>query len=196
MGNISFSSALEPGGLGSRIFTCGGAFARTAATPGNTGAAVLIDTPGIDAAPNYFANEHGRPQLYFTTTRLGGPEDIHVSELQRDGVWGTPVPVVELNSPAPDGRSTIRRDGLEIIFDSGRDEDGSTDLYASHRDHVWESWSIPGKLADAIDIGVFTARPTLSHDGRTLYFTFLTDAGHLDLLVSTRSVLRCSRRDH
>lgn len=155
-----------------------------------------LNTSGVDAAPNYFANEHGRPQLYFTSTRLGGPEDIHVSELQKDGVWGAPVPVVELNSPAPDGRSTIRGDGLEIIFDSGRDADGSTDLYASHRDHVWEPWSVPEKLADTINIGAFNARPALSDDGRTLYFTVLTDAGHLDLLVSTRSVLRRGRSDH
>ena len=152
-----------------------------------------LNTSGIDAAPNYFANEHGRPQLYFTSTRLGGAEDIHVSELQKDGVWGTPIPVFELNSPAPDGRSTIRRDGLEIIFDSSRDGDGSTDLYASHRDHWWEPWSIPEKVADAVNIGSFNARPALSHDGRTLYFTFLTAEGHLDLLVSTRASLRRAR---
>lgn len=77
-----------------------------------------LNTSGIDAAPNYFTNERGRPQLFFTTTRLGGPEDIHMSELRKDGVWGDPVPVFELDSPAPDGRSAIRRDGLEIIFDS------------------------------------------------------------------------------
>jgi hypothetical protein len=149
-----------------------------------------LNTPGIDAAPNYFANWPRRPQLYFTSTRLGGPEDIHVSELQKDGVWGTPVPVFELNSHAPDGRSTIRSDGLEIIFDSGRDADGSTDLYASHRHHWWERWSVPEKLPDTINAGVFNARPALSHDGRTLYFTVLTAEGHLDLLVSTRSELR------
>ena len=156
-----------------------------------------LNTPGIDAAPNYFANEHGRPpQLYFTSTRLGGPEDIHVSELQEDGTWGVPVPVFELNSPAPDGRSTIRSDGLEIIFDSSRDADGSTDLYASHRDHWWELWSIPEKLPDTINAGDFNARPALSHDGRTLYFTVLTAEGHLELLVSTRSELRRGRRAH
>ena len=61
-----------------------------------------LNTPGIDAAPNYFPNEPHRPLLYFTSTRLGGPEDIHVSELQKDGTWGAPVPVFELNSPALD----------------------------------------------------------------------------------------------
>jgi Tol biopolymer transport system component len=149
-----------------------------------------LNTSGIDAAPNYFANPHGRPQLFFTTTRLGGPEDIHVSELQKDGVWGIPVPVFEINSPAPDGRSTIRSDGLEIIFDSGREGNGQTHLYESHRDHVWQPWSIPEKVTGAVNSGTFDARPWLSHDGRTLYFTTLTAAGHLDLLVSTRALLR------
>jgi hypothetical protein len=152
-----------------------------------------LNTPGIDAAPNYFANEHGRPQLFFTTTRLGGPEDIHMSELQKDGVWGDPVPVFELISPAPDGRSTIRRDGLEMIFDSSRDG-GQTDLYTSIRDHVWQPWSIPEKVAGPINTDGFEARPALSYDGRTLYFTVLTAEGHLDLLVSTRAALR--RRGH
>ena len=153
-----------------------------------------LNTSGIDAAPNYFANEHGRPQLFFTTTRLGGPEDIHMSELQKDGVWGAPVPVFELNSPAPDGRSAIRRDGLEIIFDSSREGDvSSTDLYASHRDHVWQPWSTPEKLAGPVNTDGFDARPALSHDGRTLYFTFQTAEGHLDLLVSTRAELRRGR---
>jgi Tol biopolymer transport system component len=155
-----------------------------------------LNTPGIDAAPNYFENEHGRPQLYFTTTRLGGPEEIHVSELQRDGLWGPPVPVFELNSPAPDGRSTIRRDGLEIIFDSGRDAATQTDLYASHRDHVWEPWSIPEKVGGAINTDGFDARPSMSHDGRTLYFTFQTAEGHLDLLVSTRAVMHGKHGKH
>lgn len=153
-----------------------------------------LNTAGIDAAPNYFANEHGRPQLFFATTRLGRSEEIHISELQRDGVWGPPVPVVELNSPAPDGRSTIRRDGLEIIFDSSRDAATQTDLYASHRDHVWEPWSIPEKIAGPINTDGYEARPSLSHDGRTLYFTYLTAEGDLDLLVSTRAVIREQKR--
>lgn len=153
-----------------------------------------LNTAGIDAAPNYFVGEHGRPQLYFTTTRLGGPEDIHVSERQKDGVWGDPVPVFELNSPAPDGRTAIRRDGLEIILDSGRDG-GQADLYESHRDHVWQPWSIPEKVAGEVNTDGFDARPALSHDGRTLYFTFLTAEGHLDLLVSTRAVVREGKHD-
>jgi len=151
-----------------------------------------LNTPGLDAGPNYFANEHGRPQLFFTTTRLGGPEDIHMSELQKDGIWGDPVPVFELNSPAPDGRSTIRRDGLEMIFDSSRDG-GQTDLYTSIRDHVWQPWSIPEKVAGPINTDGFEARPALSYDGRTLYFTVLTAEGHLDLMVSTRASLRRGR---
>jgi hypothetical protein len=87
-----------------------------------------------------------------------------VSELQKDGVWGALVPLVELNSPAPDGRSALRSDGLEIIFDSSRDGN-QADLYVAQRDHVWQSWSIPEKVAGAVNTGGFDARPSLSHDG-------------------------------
>jgi hypothetical protein len=84
-----------------------------------------------------------------------------------------------------------------VIFDSSREGDvSSTDLYASYRDHVWQPWSIPEKVAGAVNTDGFEARPALSYDGRTLYFTILTAEGHLDLLVSTRAVLRPSRRDH
>ena len=54
---------------------------------------------------------------------------------------------------------------------------------------MWQPWSIPEKVTSAINTDGFEARPSLSHDGRTLYFTYLTAEGHLDLLVSTRAVL-------
>jgi hypothetical protein len=59
-----------------------------------------------------------------------------------------------------------------------------------YRDHVWQPWSVPEKVAGAINTPGFEARASLSHDGRTLYFTYLTAEGHLDLLVSTRAVIR------
>lgn len=156
-----------------------------------------LNTPGIDAAPAYFSNERGRPQLFFASTRGNGVEDIYVSELQTDGEWGTPESVFELNTPdRREGRASIRSDGLEIVFDSNRDGDGSqTELYASHRKHLRDPWSIPEKIAGAVNLGGFVARPALSDDGRSLYFTFLTDQGHLDLLVSTRALLRHGHRD-
>jgi hypothetical protein len=49
---------------------------------------------------------------------------------------------------------------------------------------------VPEKVAGAINTPGFDARASLSHDGRTLYFTYLTAEGHLDLLVSTRAVIR------
>jgi Tol biopolymer transport system component len=156
-----------------------------------------LNSSAVDASPNYLASRHGRPQLFFTSTR-SGQADIYVSELQRDGMWGPPGAVWELNAPGRnDGQPSIRADGLEIVFNSNRDGDGSQmDLYASHRDHLWEAWSIPEKIAGAVNTGGHEADPALSFDGRTLYFTVLTAEGHLDLQVSTRAALRRGRRDH
>ena len=89
---------------------------------------------------------------------------------------GNPGAGRRAQQPCTDGRSTIRSDGLEIIFDSSRDG-AQTDLYASHRDYVWQPWSIPEKVAGAVNTAGFDARPSLSHDGRTLYFTFQTAEG-------------------
>ena len=101
------------------------------------------------------------------------------------------MPVFELNSAAPDGRSTIRSDGLEIDL-STRAETLTVRPISIH--HTGIIGGSPGRsprsCPDAVNSGPFNARPALSNGGRTLYFTFLTAEGHLDLLVSTRTAIR------
>ena len=60
-------------------------------------------------------------ELYFSSTRAGGPggSDIYVSALDGTSL-GAPTLADGLNTVADDNRPNVRRDGLEIFFDSNR----------------------------------------------------------------------------
>jgi Tol biopolymer transport system component len=150
-----------------------------------------INGPSFDVPGDYFEPDHGRPALYFQSDRANGGGaaglDIYVTEL-RGKSWSAPEAVHELNSAAQDARPTVRSDGLEVIFASNRD--GSLDLYVARRDHVWEPWSTPESLGPSINTAAVENQPSLSQDGRTLYFFSNRANGDLDLYVSTRSPLR------
>ena len=154
-----------------------------------TGLPSPVSGPSFDVSPAY-VELGGRPQLYFSSDRAGGGGnsrlDIYVTELQEDGTWTGPQFVFELNSAAQDGRPAIRFDGLEVIFNSSRG--GNNDLYVSRRDQIWEAWSTPVPVSEANSQSE-DIQPTLSGDGRTLYFASLRalDNRGLDLYVSTRS---------
>src|SRR6266850_5334467 len=90
-------------------------------TPVNLGAGV--NSADDDNGPSYFDNEAGRaPRLYFGSTRPGGlgAADIYLSDQMVDGSFGPAVLVTELSSPLGENRPSIRRDGLEILFQSNR----------------------------------------------------------------------------
>ena len=121
---------------------------------------------------------------------------------QGSSQWSTPsnlgavlnfspaVLVPELNTPSDDQRPNVRKDGLEIIFDSSRTGsiDGSSDLWTSSRKDTSTTWSQPVNLGTAVNTPSAEGRPSLSFDGRTLYFMSAMPggAGGQDLYVTTR----------
>jgi hypothetical protein len=57
--------------------------------------------------------------------------------------------VTELNSAAADLRPNVRKDGLEIVFDSNRPGTlGGFDIYSATRESVDDPWSAPVNLVD------------------------------------------------
>ena len=130
--------------------------------------------------------------LYFSSSRAG-LHKIYVSIMQADGSWGTPTPVDELNQDgAVDARPNVRKDGLEIVFDSTRGDPANADIFTSTRASILEPWSPPQRLATVNSPGA-ESRPSLSRDGTRLYFgstrSNVPEAGDLgaDIFVSTRS---------
>ncbi len=139
--------------------------------------------PLDEQGPSYF--EAGGPQLYFSS----GPE-IYVSRQGRDGRFGPAVAVQELNSSAADIQPNVRKDGLEVVFASMRKPNVGQDLWSATRDSVDDPWSEPVNLGDAINTPLNETRPSLSWDGRTLYFGHGPLVGPADIYVSTRTRAR------
>jgi len=193
-------------------------------TPVNLGC--TINTPGFDqAGPLHFEDDTtGIHLLYFTRRPIGASDvlfDIYLSTCTADlatcntpNVWGPGIPAVALNSPFRDTRTAIRRrDGLEMIFSSGRPGSlASENLWVSTRattqDQNWlppvpinwdampgcPAWDPEGPLVNS---SAFDGAPALSWDGTELYFfSERTDlpgfAGGRDLYLSKRAKL-CDR---
>jgi len=76
-----------------------------------------------------------------------------------------------LNSPSNEGGHTMSQDGRLIIFTACNRADGkgSCDLYSSML--TSSGWSTPVNLGTPINSPSWESQPSLSFDGRTLYFT-------------------------
>jgi len=151
------------------------------AAPVNLGCAV--NSAANEASPSLLETE-----LYFSSTRAGGLGDIYVSSF--DGAaFGIPTLVPGLNSAHDDFRPNLRRDGLEIFFDSNRPGGlGGLDLWVATRASTSDPWSVPTNLGSDINSSANDLRASLSWDARTLYFGSTRDGGEgsQDLYVSTR----------
>lgn len=132
-------------------------------------------------ADNRFLLFTGRPQ-----TTSG--EDLYVSRQGKDGAMSEPVPISPtINSSFNEGAGTISGDGKTLVFAScDRPKAiGNCDLYISRR--TGNNWSPPLNLGAGVNSVEWDSQPSLSADGRTLYFTSTRRGGQgqEDLYVST-----------
>lgn len=131
-----------------------------------------INSTAFDFGPSYFEDESGNAILYFSSNRAGN-QDIYFSV-----DFGPAQLVPELNTPFNDVRPNVRKDGLEIVFDSNRDgytgfTSGAArnmDLWTSSRETTADQWRAPTNLGPVVNTTATEARPTLSRDGLTLFF--------------------------
>lgn len=106
-------------------------------------------------------------------TRKNGPtgEDFFISRKNPDGTWQKasllPPP---LNSDGNEGAHCLSADGKTIYFTACYREDskGGCDLYVSKL--TTEGWSTPENLGLAINTAHWETQPSISFDGKTLYF--------------------------
>ncbi len=98
-------------------------------------------------------------------------EDLVVCTKSDDGEWSRPETLSRnINSRFNEGTCTISADGRTLIFTScfGRKGYGSCDLYISHK--TGKEWSSPENMGRTINSSSWDSQPSLSPDGRTLYF--------------------------
>jgi outer membrane protein OmpA-like peptidoglycan-associated protein len=110
-----------------------------------------------------------RETLIFTGNQ-DSEENLYVST-KKDSVWSSPISISDkINTPENEGTATISADGRTLVFTScgGRKGFGSCDLFISYKQG--ENWTSPQNLGSNINSNEWESQPSLSADGRTLYF--------------------------
>ena len=144
---------------------------------------------GINTAdPEYFPTitVDGKTILFtrrINDDRVLGPmkeqEDFYVSELS-DQIWGKAMPMpMNVNTINNEGAPTIGADGRSLVFvacpdgsgenyGEGRTGKGSCDLFFTKK--LGAKWMNPINLPGNVNSSNWETQPSLSADGKTLYF--------------------------
>lgn len=139
----------------------------------------------------YFPVLTADEQELIFTRRLGesneDDEDLVISKKDSLGHWQKPESISpNVNSEFNEGTCSISADGRQLIFTSclGRKGFGNCDLFQSLK--VGGIWSQPLNMGPQINSAAWESQPSLSADGRVLYF--LSDRkgglGNRDIYVS------------
>ena len=167
---------VEPSNLGCQVNSAAGEAGRPWSWP----AARRCCTSRAHASEGSRPRRRARPAATRTST---------CSRLTAAG-FGAAVLVPGLNSAANDARPNVRRDGLEIVFDSDRPGTlGGPDIYAASRRRLSASWSAPANLGPTINTASSESRASLSWDGTVMVFGSTrpgSEAGSNDIYVSIR----------
>jgi Tol biopolymer transport system component len=150
---------------------------------------------GLEEFSPSVVESDGVTVLFFSSSRDTAPlHKIFMSVLQPDGTLSPAMPVDELNAEgASDARPNVRKDGLEIVFDSTRGG-GPPQIYTATRASIFDPWSPPVLLDANVNATAFAqTRASLSRDGKRLYFGSTRangpgdPPGSADVFVATRS---------
>lgn len=109
-----------------------------------------------------------------------GQEDFFISNLTEENEWGTAYPMPKnINTNMNEGAPTFSADGRTVIFvacaditgyDYGpnRNGKGSCDLFVTEK--IGNRWTNPVNLPGMVNTPTWESQPSLSADGKTLYF--------------------------
>jgi outer membrane protein OmpA-like peptidoglycan-associated protein len=156
-----------------------------------------INTAYDEYWPSLTADEES---LVFTRQVLRDPlggeslrnkrEDFYISQ-RVDGHWteakevGSPI-----NTDRNEGAQSLSVDGRVMYFTACNREDGygSCDIYVSVKEG--NRWRPPVNLGPPINTGAWEAQPSISPDGRTLYFVSNRSGGYgnMDIWKSVQNV--------
>jgi len=99
-------------------------------------------------------------------------EDFYISFLKNDGEWGLAMNLGNpINTDDNEGAQTMTADGQQLFFTgcNRRGGMGSCDIYRSFREG--RSWSTPENLGPPVNSDKWESQPSISSDGKTLYFS-------------------------
>jgi Tol biopolymer transport system component len=156
----------------------------------------------LDAALQFFPTSNvfvtsfssDNREMFVFSDLGGGQGGFDLWVLKRaapEAAWDFPEnlgPIV--NSPHFEASASISGDGLELYFDSTRPKGrGNNDLYVTRRATRTSLWDPPTNLGARLNSTYIDAAPSVSSDGRELYFSSDRSGGYGlgDLYVSTRA---------
>ncbi|MFT2011206.1 OmpA family protein [Pontibacter sp. 13R65] len=131
----------------------------------------VVNRFGLQYFPSTTADQRHLIYTGRLSARPDQDENIYISKWQ-EGEWQAPVSISDaINSTANEGAATISGDGKTLVFTSCNrpDSQGDCDLYISFR--TGNEWSRPKNMGYTVNSKAWESQPSLSADGRTLYFT-------------------------
>jgi hypothetical protein len=160
--------------------------------PEHLGCAPDGPNTALDEQGPSYVKAGGQKLLYFSSGSGSVPGDIYVSA-KTHGTFGPASPVAELNSAGNDIQPNVRKDGREVVFSTNRPGSLGQDIWVATREKAEGPWSAPTILGGAINTAAAETRPSLSQDGKRLYFGRAPGPeGMNDIYVSTRDKLKGS----
>jgi hypothetical protein len=135
----------------------------------------LINTGRFDGGPSL---SHDGLTLFFGSARLNSlgqfDEDIYMARREhRSQPFGTPQSLgAAVNSLGfADFSPELSIDGLTLYFGSNRPGGfGSGDLYVTRRISLDDPWGPPQNLGPGVNTAYFEGQPSISANGKTLYW--------------------------
>lgn len=128
--------------------------------------------PGGEFGPSLVETAEGTV-LFFSSDgyEVGGDQDIYMSRQRADGTFAPATPVAELNTSVHEFMPNVRKDGLELVFNSNRAGGlGGQDVYMARRASTVAPWSPPINLGGLVNTAGNETRSSLSWDGTRLHF--------------------------
>jgi len=134
---------------------------------------VKIQLPVPDTVNIYYPSFTTNGDIYFTaelTDTIGG-EDLYMCPVTPEG-FGGPVNLgASVNSPQPEYNAFVSPDGSFILYNThgAGPGVGGGDIWVSFHDE--SGWHKPVNLGEAVNSTAFEYCPSLSPDGKILFFT-------------------------
>ncbi|MCF8245420.1 MAG: OmpA family protein [Saprospiraceae bacterium] len=125
-----------------------------------------VNTPDAEYLPTLTADGE---TLIYTAVRKG-QEDFYRS-VKIDGEWQPGKPIEAVNTPNNEGAQSISGDGKFLVFTAcnRRDGLGGCDLFFAELKNG--KWTAVRNLGAPVNSPGWESQPSLSSDGKTLYFT-------------------------
>lgn len=137
---------------------------------------ILFSPTELEKPLNQFQNQYfpsltadGQLLLYTVRQAAGiqDEENLFFSEL-KSNVWTDPQQLsTRINTKANEGTASISGDGKTVVYTFCTERNGC-DLYMSQK--IGKEWTQPQNIGNQINTRAWESQPSLSADGRTLYF--------------------------